>query len=109
MRGEASIFANGTAADGQPLNVFIPFLLSRKVGGHSAIRYLVDTFGPRLVNAPFQRNRSAEPPSPYEGETALHVAIVDRDKHLARFLVERGADVRQRCWGPFFAPGGNCY
>ena len=96
---------------GVPANVWIPFTLTRsnKPGGHAAVRYLADTFGPRLVRLPYQRTSPAAAPSLYEGQTALHVAIVHKDLRLVVFLVERGADVRARCYGPFFEPAGNCY
>ena len=52
---------------------------SGKPDGHAIIRYLCDTFGPRLINAPYQFRRSRDAaPGLFDGETVLHVAIVNK-------------------------------
>lgn len=69
-------------------------------------RYLVLKFGAALVNAPYQqRRRVTDPPGLYEGETALHIAIVHRDAELVSFLLNHGARLDVHAIGTFFAPG----
>jgi hypothetical protein len=42
-------------------------------------RYLVKLYGATLVNCPFtQRRAQGDAPSAFEGQTALHIAIVNR-------------------------------
>jgi len=38
------------------------------------------------------------------GENVLHMAIVNEDPMMVKFLLDRGADVHQRCCGKFFTP-----
>jgi hypothetical protein len=41
-------------------------------------RYLVKLYGPTLVNCPFtERKSQGDAPGAYEGQTALHIAIVN--------------------------------
>lgn len=40
----------------------------------------------------------------YFGEAALHMAIVNENPSMVRFLLLNGADVHQRCCGKFFVP-----
>ena len=40
----------------------------------------------------------------YYGNSPLHQAIVNEDPEMVRFLLSRGADVHQRCFGAFFCP-----
>ena len=69
-------------------------------------RYLVRKFGAPLVNAPYQqRRRVTDQPGLYEGETALHIAIVHRDVELVEFLLKHGARLDVHAVGGFFAPG----
>ena len=69
-------------------------------------RYLIRKFGAPLVNAPYQqRRRVTDPPGLYEGETALHIAIVHRDAELVEFLLKHGARLDVHAVGTFFAPG----
>ena len=84
---------------------------SGKDGNHHAVmRYLIDMFGPRLVQAPHQRRLNpGDNPSLYEGKTNLHQAILAHDIKLVQFLVERGADVRARCIGSFFGAASHAY
>ena len=45
----------------------------------------------------------------FEGQTALHLAIINNDMEMMKFLIGQGADVRARAIGRFFAFGGNAY
>lgn len=47
--------------------------------------------------------------SDYNGETALHMAIVYQDEALVKLLLECGADLSSRAYGSFFEPSGQCY
>ena len=38
------------------------------------------------------------------GESALHIAIVNEDPALVKFLLDSGADVHERCVGNFMCP-----
>ncbi|KAI8467690.1 MAG: hypothetical protein J3K34DRAFT_429869, partial [Monoraphidium minutum] len=55
---------------------------------------------------PQERKSPGDTPSAYEGQTALHIAVVNRDQDMVKFLVAAGADIRARAWGGFFGPGG---
>eukprot|EP00873_Tetraselmis_striata_P004274 jgi/Tetstr1/424538/TSEL_015066.t1 len=74
-------------------------------------RYLVEVFGPRLVNMPYQlRKKDGDDPTIYEGEVVLHIAIVNKNKEEVKFLLEQGsAQVGIRAWGSFFSQTGPCY
>ncbi|EGD76188.1 hypothetical protein PTSG_00895 [Salpingoeca rosetta] len=61
-------------------------------------KYLIKTYGAKLVRQPYE----STPPSPYEGETALHLAIVKRQYELAKMLVQYGADINAHTTGTFF-------
>jgi len=39
-----------------------------------------------------------------KGENVLHMAIVNEDPAMVKFLLDGGADVHQRCCGNFFTP-----
>lgn len=39
-----------------------------------------------------------------KGETALHMAIVNEDPYMVKYLLDNGADINQRCCGRFFFP-----
>jgi ankyrin repeat protein len=56
-----------------------------------------------------ERNREDDPAGLYEGETALHIAIVNRDFDMVKFLVQNGAEARARAYGGFFKPGSPVY
>lgn len=59
-----------------------------------------------IVNVPYQlRETVFDHPSDYEGETVLHIAIVNGDADRVRKLLAIGADVQARAWGPFFSSG----
>ena len=81
----------------------------------------VVTRRPDLVNLPYKndldpwRNPSettrhddddadGEEDGLYTGETALHIAIVQKDLHLVGFLLENGASLSARARGVFFQP-----
>lgn len=38
------------------------------------------------------------------GESALHIAIVNEDPSMVKFLLDSGADVHERCIGNFMCP-----
>ena len=38
------------------------------------------------------------------GENALHMAVVNEDPAMVKFLLDCGADFNQRCCGNFFTP-----
>ena len=40
----------------------------------------------------------------YYGENALHMAIVNEDPNMVKFLLSYNADIYQRCCGKFFCP-----
>ncbi|XP_070540761.1 transient receptor potential cation channel subfamily V member 5-like isoform X2 [Ptychodera flava] len=40
----------------------------------------------------------------YYGESALHMAIVNEDTAMVKFLLEHGAAINERCCGNFFTP-----
>ncbi|XP_055376227.1 transient receptor potential cation channel subfamily V member 5 [Condylostylus longicornis] len=40
----------------------------------------------------------------YYGESVLHIAIVNEDPAMVKFLLDAGADVNQRCCGAFMSP-----
>jgi ankyrin repeat protein len=40
----------------------------------------------------------------HQGKTALHLAIINEDLEMVKFLLYKGADVNQRCTGRFFCP-----
>ncbi|KAI9197199.1 uncharacterized protein BJ171DRAFT_521495 [Polychytrium aggregatum] len=52
----------------------------------SVAKYLIDTFGPDLVNAVYAHDR-------YRDETALHLAVVKGDLQMAAYLIRNGAKV----------------
>lgn len=38
------------------------------------------------------------------GENVLHIAIVNEDPAMVKFLLDSGADVHERCFGSFMCP-----
>ncbi|XP_058801276.1 uncharacterized protein LOC131670008 [Phymastichus coffea] len=40
----------------------------------------------------------------YYGESVLHIAIVNEDPSMVKFLLDSGADVNERCFGNFMCP-----
>lgn len=59
-------------------------------------RRLIKLF-PNLVNDIYLSDE-------YYGEAALHMAIVNEDPCMVKYLLLHGADVHQRCCGKFFYP-----
>ncbi|XP_034187627.1 transient receptor potential cation channel subfamily V member nanchung [Osmia lignaria lignaria] len=54
-------------------------------------------FYPKLINDVYISDE-------YYGENALHIAIVNEDPALVKFLLDSGADVHERCIGNFMSP-----
>ena len=81
------------------------------VQGQEIARYLIETFGEKLVNTPYQKREYAADDncSLYEGEVPLHISIVNSDVEMVKFLLEHGANMHARAWGEFFKQDGNCY
>lgn len=40
----------------------------------------------------------------YSGESVLHIAIVNEDPAMVKFLLDSGADYHERCTGNFMCP-----
>jgi hypothetical protein len=56
-----------------------------------------------------ERRSQHDAPGLYEGQTALHIAVVNRDFDMVKFLVQSGANIRTRAFGTFFNPDGPMY
>nr|XP_012147390.1 PREDICTED: transient receptor potential cation channel subfamily V member 5 isoform X1 [Megachile rotundata] len=54
-------------------------------------------FYPKLINDIYISDE-------YYGENALHIAIVNEDPAMVKFLLDSGADVHERCVGNFMCP-----
>ncbi|XP_052132718.1 transient receptor potential cation channel subfamily V member 5, partial [Frankliniella occidentalis] len=54
-------------------------------------------FYPKLVNDIYMNDE-------YYGEGLLHIAIVNEDPAMVKFLLNAGADVNERCFGNFMSP-----
>ncbi|KAJ1523053.1 hypothetical protein ONE63_002181 [Megalurothrips usitatus] len=54
-------------------------------------------FYPKLVNDIYMDDE-------YYGEGLLHIAIVNEDPSMVKFLLDAGADVHERCYGAFMSP-----
>ncbi|KAF8062894.1 TRPV6 [Scenedesmus sp. PABB004] len=103
---QCNVYARGPVGE----NVMHVAMLLNTPSTLAITRYLVKLYGTQLVNCPIQeRNAPHDPPGTYEGQTALHIAVVNRDFDMVKFLVQAGADIRARAWGTFFAPGGSMY
>lgn len=101
-----NVYAKGPVGD----NVFHIAMLTNTPTSLAIVRYLVRLYGETLVNTPYQaRSRRFDTPGLYEGETALHIAIVSGDVDMVKFLVQSGASVHARAFGRFFALGQPCY
>lgn len=100
------VYARGPVGE----NVFHIAMLSNTPSSLGIVRYLVRHYGSELVNCPYQqRHTRLDPLGMYEGETALHIAIVNRDLDMVKFLIQNGASVHARCVGTFFKRGNPCY
>ena len=84
----ADVFARGPVGE----NVLHLAVLFHTPESVKMAKYLIERFGPSLVNAPYQtRARMTERPGLYEGEVALHIAIVHKDLELVQFMLKHGA------------------
>nr|CAD7571207.1 unnamed protein product [Timema californicum] len=54
-------------------------------------------FYPKLINDIYMSDE-------YYGESVLHVAIVNEDPSMVKFLLDSGADFHERCFGNFMSP-----
>lgn len=54
-------------------------------------------FYPKLVNDIYMNDE-------YYGEGLLHIAIVNEDPSMVKFLLDANADVHERCYGCFMSP-----
>ena len=98
----ADVFARGPVGE----NVLHLCVLFHTPESIKMAKYLVERFGPSLVNAPYQtRSCMTDAPGLYEGEVALHIAIVQRDLDLVLFLLKHGARLDAHAIGAFFGPG----
>eukprot|EP00049_Salpingoeca_infusionum_P009654 m.164136 g.164136 ORF g.164136 m.164136 type:complete len:1092 (+) comp14397_c0_seq1:251-3526(+) len=61
-------------------------------------KYLINEYGKDIARLPY----TATPESPYEGETALHLAIVKGHFDLVKLLVRTGVDINAVATGHFF-------
>lgn len=103
---QCNVYSKGPVGD----NVFHIALLLNTPSTLAIAKYLVKLYGKTLVNTPYQeRKHELDPPGQYEGETALHIAIVNRDFDMVKFLIQAGAEIRARCYGSFFQLGSAVY
>ncbi|GIL76046.1 hypothetical protein Vretimale_5686 [Volvox reticuliferus] len=103
---QCNVYSKGPVGE----NVFHIAMLLNTPSTLAIAKYLVKLYGKTLVNTPYQeRKAETDPPGQYEGETALHIAIVNHDFDMVKFLVQNGADVRARAYGSFFQPGSAVY
>src|SRR5437773_1964733 len=58
----------------------------------------------RLLRSDLVRGTPIQHSSQLAGLSPLHQAIVNEDPWLTNYLLNRGADVNQRCYGAFFCP-----
>ncbi|KAG4078966.1 hypothetical protein HA402_010918 [Bradysia odoriphaga] len=54
-------------------------------------------FYPKLINDIYMSDE-------YYGENTLHIAIVNEDPSMVKYLLDAGADVNERCFGAFMSP-----
>ncbi|XP_063989987.1 transient receptor potential cation channel subfamily V member 5 isoform X2 [Diachasmimorpha longicaudata] len=54
-------------------------------------------FYPNLINDVYLSDE-------YYGESVLHIAIVNEDPAMVKYLLDSGADVHERCFGNFMCP-----
>ncbi|KAL6745893.1 ankyrin repeat-containing domain protein, partial [Haematococcus lacustris] len=103
---QCNVYSKGPVGE----NCFHVALLLNTPSTLAIAKYLVKLYGKLLVCTPYQERRHpGDVPGLYEGETALHISIVNRDFEMAKFLIQSGADVSARCYGGFFAPGSVVY
>mmetsp|Transcript_1453 Transcript_1453/g.3191 ORF Transcript_1453/g.3191 Transcript_1453/m.3191 type:complete len:1024 (-) Transcript_1453:1638-4709(-) len=97
--GQCNVYNKGPVGD----NVFHVAMLLNTPSTLAIAKYLVKLYGKTLVNTPYQeRKHESDEPGQYEGETALHIAIVNHDFDMVKFLIQAGADIQARAYGSFF-------
>jgi len=91
-------------------NVLHLALLFNNERSRAMATYMIQLYGERLVNAPYQiRKKPDDRPGDYEGEVPLHIAIVNNDLEMCKLLVDQCADIHAMAFGPFFQKGGDCF
>lgn len=64
---------------------------------HSELAKRLIKFYPNLLNDVYMADE-------YYGENVLHMAIVNEDFPMVKFLVENGVNLEERCTGAFMGP-----
>jgi transient receptor potential cation channel subfamily V protein 5 len=64
---------------------------------HSELAKRLLRFYPKLINDVYESDE-------YYGENVLHMAIVNEDFPMVKFLLDNAVDVQQRCSGAFMGP-----
>lgn len=64
---------------------------------HSELAKRLLHFFPKLINDVYECDE-------YYGENVLHMAIVNEDFPMVKYLLDCGVDVNQRCTGAFMSP-----
>ncbi|XP_046993972.1 transient receptor potential cation channel subfamily V member 5 [Schistocerca americana] len=64
---------------------------------HAELAKRLLRFYPKLVNDIYMGDQ-------YYGESVLHIAIVNEDPAMVKFLLDSGANVHERCFGTFMSP-----
>ncbi|MEW5311092.1 MAG: hypothetical protein WDW38_002835 [Sanguina aurantia] len=103
---QCNVYSKGPVGE----NVFHVAMLLNTPSTLAIVKFLVKLYGRTLVNTPYQeRKHEHDSPGPYEGETAIHIAVVNHDFDMVKFLIQNGADTRARAYGSFFQPGSPVY
>lgn len=64
---------------------------------HSDLAKRLLRFYPKLINDVYMSDE-------YYGENVLHIAIVNEDPTMVKYVLNVGADVNERCYGAFMCP-----
>ncbi|KAF2896771.1 hypothetical protein ILUMI_09404 [Ignelater luminosus] len=64
---------------------------------HADIAKRILRFYPKLINDIYLSDE-------YYGENVLHIAVVNEDPGMVKYLLESGADFQERCFGNFWCP-----
>ncbi|KAK4879350.1 hypothetical protein RN001_007496 [Aquatica leii] len=64
---------------------------------HADIAKRILRFYPKLINDIYLSDE-------YYGENVLHIAVVNEDPGMVKYLLESGANFQERCFGNFFCP-----
>ncbi|KAI4465730.1 transient receptor potential ion channel protein [Holotrichia oblita] len=64
---------------------------------HADIAKRLLRFYPKLINDIYMSDE-------YYGENVLHIAIVNEDPSMVRFLLDAGVNIQERCFGNFMCP-----